>query len=117
MADVSKKRYCCTTGVGLCFWGAAFLIFYGLGLAAIYSLHLGRYGLVVLFAALGLACVANFALNRTFHCLITGPFFLLVAAALALEARGVWSLGMRMVWPIVVIVVCVALLLERRFAS
>jgi hypothetical protein len=117
MAEISEKRYCCTTGAGLCYWSAVFAILYGIGLAAIYSLHLGRYGLAVLFGALGLACVANFARNRTFHCVITGPFFLLIAAALALQEAGVWSIGTRMLWPIVAIVVGVALLLERKFAA
>jgi hypothetical protein len=117
MAEASEKKYCCTTGGSLCYWFAVFAILYGVGLAAIYSLHLGKYQPVALFAALGLACVANFARNRSFHCVITGPFFLLVAAALALRIAGVWNVGTRFLWPVVLIVVGIAFLLERRCAS
>ena len=117
MAEISERQYCCTTAGSLCYWSAAFFIFYGVGLAAIYWLRLDKFQLVALFVALGLACLANFARNRTFHCVLTGSFFLLVAAALALETAGVWHAGTRLLWPVVLVVVGVALLLERRFAS
>lgn len=117
MAETAEKKYCCTSGTSLCFWGCAFAILYGLSLAGIYWLHLWRYQLAALFAALGLACFVNFARNRTFHCAITGPFFLIVAAAVALEAAGAWKTGTRFLWPVVLIVVGMAFLLERRFAS
>ncbi len=71
----------------------------------------------MLFVALGLACAANLVRNRTFHCVITGPFFLLVALAFALNTAGVWKVPAGALWAIVVIVVCAAFLLERRFAS
>lgn len=102
---------------GLCYWGATFLIFYGIGLGLVLWLHRQAYELAMLFAALGLACVANFMRNRTFHCVITGPFFLLVALGLALETLGVWKANTGLLWPIVLTVVGAALLLERRFAS
>lgn len=101
----------------MCFWGCAFAVFYAAGLAAIYWLHLPKYGLATLFAALGLACVANFARNRTFHCVITAPFFLLVALVFALNASGIWRISASIMWIIVAIVTCAAFMLERRFAS
>lgn len=117
MAEASDKKLCCTSSGSLCFWFAAFFIFYGLGMTAIFTMHVGRYQGAVLFVALGLACVVNLVRNRTFHCAITAPFFLLVAAALALQTAGIWSLSMRILWPIVLIVVGIAFLLEKRFAS
>jgi hypothetical protein len=117
MADVSEKKYCCTTAGSLCYWWEAFLILLCLGLAVVYPLHLIRYALVVLFAAMGLACIVNLVRNRTFHCVITAPFFLVVSALLALQVAGIWSIGAIWLWPIVCIVVCAAFLLERRFAS
>jgi hypothetical protein len=114
---ISAKGYCCASWQSLCFWGCAFAIFYVAGLATIYGLHAERYGLTVLFAALGLACVTNLIRNRTFHCVITGPFFLLIALVFALSARGVWRVHTAALWAMVAIVVCVAFLLERKFAS
>ena len=117
MTAMQAKGYCCTSGSALCYWGAAFAILYGIGLALAIWLHAEAYELAVLFAALGLACFANLARNRTFHCVITGPFFLIVALALALEERGMWKIGARFLWPVVLVVVGIALLAERRFAS
>lgn len=111
------KSFCCTSKRSLCYWGASFLIFYAVGLALLFWLHREPYELAVLFTALGLACVANLARNRTFHCVITGPFFFLIALVLALGARGVWKVPAAALWAIVAIVVCVALGLERRCAS
>lgn len=117
MPETQAKSFCCSSTRALCYFGCAFLIFYAIGLGLVFWLHLEPYELAVLFAALGLACFVNLARNRTFHCLITGPFFLLVALALILSAAGVWKLRTGPLWPVVVIVVCAAFLLESRFAS
>lgn len=93
------------------------MVFYAAGLLAIYLLHLQSYQTTALFAALGLACVTNAVRHRTFHCFITGPFFLLAALAFALGTAGVWKIPTGVLWIAVAIVVCVAFLLERRFAS
>jgi len=95
-------------------WIATFFILYGLGLAVLHLEHAERYRRTVLFAAMGLACFVNLAQNRTFHCAITGPFFLLVALALALH--GISSVIQTVLWPTVLVVVGIAFLLERRFA-
>jgi hypothetical protein len=115
--DIPARGYCCSSWQSLCFWGCAFVVFYAAGLLAIYLLHLQSYQTTALFSALGLACVANAVRNRTFHCFITGPFFLLAALAFALSTAGVWRIPTGVLWIAVVIVVCVAFLLERRFAS
>ncbi|HVB07347.1 MAG TPA: hypothetical protein VNF00_00250 [Candidatus Acidoferrales bacterium] len=115
--DILTRGYCCSSWQALCFWGCAFVVFYAAGLLAIYWLHLQSYQTSALFAALGLACVANAVRNRTFHCVITGPFFLLVALTFGLVTAGVWKIPTAPLWATVVIVVCAALLLERRFAS
>lgn len=117
MTGTQSKNLCCTSPRSLCYWGCVFLIFYAIGLGLVFSLHWQPYQLVVLFTAMGLACFANLARNRNFHCTITGPFFLLVALAFGLRAAGIWKIGGALLWPIVAIVVCAAFLLEKRFAS
>ena len=117
MHDIPSKGYCCSSWQSLCFWGCAFAVFYAAGLLAIYWLHMQIYQTAVLFAALGLACAANLVRNRTFHCVITAPFFLLVALVFALGTAGVWKIHTGFLWIAVAIVICAALLLERRFAS
>ena len=117
MPDAQPKGLCCSSKSALCYWGAVFVILYGVGLGLAIWLHAQTYELAILFAAMGLACVANLARNRTFHCVITAPFFLFVALAIALEERGVWKFGAHLLWPVVLAVVCLAFLFERRFAS
>jgi len=116
MEQVQQKRFCCLTPRAACTWFVASCILYGLGLIVLHLAHIERYQGTALFAAMGLACFVNFARNRSFHCVITGPFFLFVAAALALQAYGMWSVSGAVLWPTVVIVVAIAFLLEQRFA-
>ena len=116
MEQARQKPLCCLTRRAACTWIAAFCILYGLGIMVLHLEHIGRYQGTALFAAMGLACFVNFAQNRTFHCVITGPFFLLVALALALQTHGMWHVSRTGLWPAVLIVVGIAFLLERRFA-
>jgi hypothetical protein len=78
---------------------------------------LEKYRVAFLFAALGVACLVNVAVNRAYHCAITGPFFLLVAGVLTLRAAGLWEISISGLWPIVLIVVGFALVLEWRRAG
>lgn len=116
-SEAAAKRYCCSSWQAMCFWGCAFAVFYAIGLATIYLLRVPKYQLTALFVALGLACVANFARNRTFHCVITAPFFLLIALVFALNASGILRISASVVWTTAAIVTCVAFLLERRLAA
>jgi hypothetical protein len=116
MEQVRQRPFCCLTPRAACTWIAAFFILYGLGLIVLHLEHIERYEGTALFVAMGLACFVNFAQDRTFHCAITGPFFLLVAVALALQSYGMWNVSKAALWPSVLIVVGIAFLLERRFA-
>jgi hypothetical protein len=116
MEQVRQKRFCCLTPRAACTWIAAFFILYSLGLTVLHLEHVERYQGSALFAAMGLACLVNLAQSRTFHCAITGPFFLLVALALALQSYGMWNVSKAVLWPSVLIVVGIAFLLEQRFA-
>jgi hypothetical protein len=116
MQEGSQKRFCCLTRRSACTWLAAFFLVYGLAWIVLYREHLEPYQGAALFAAMGVACFVNFAQNRTFHCVLTGPFFLLVALGLALESRGVWNVSRTVLWPTVLIVVGIAFLIERRVA-
>lgn len=118
MTEETRARYCCTTGGALVFWFGIFAIGYGVVLLLQQAIPvLGPYQPALLFAVAGVACVANFRRNRTFHCAITGPFFLLVGVALALATAGLWTVPMSVVWAITLIVIGVALLVERRVAT
>ena len=116
MEQVPQKRFCCLTSRTACTWIAAFFILYGLGLIVLHLEHVEGYQGPAFFATMGLACLVNLAQNRTFHCVITGPFFLLVVVALSLQSYGMWNVSKAALWPTVLIVVGFAFLLEQRFA-
>ncbi len=117
MSQDPRGTACCTTASAMCFFAAAFAILYGAGLVLQYLLTpLQGYGGVILFAALGLACLANFARNRTFHCAITGPFFLLMALLMGLASAWQRPVPESVLWAVVLIVSGTAFLLEWRYA-
>lgn len=112
------SQTCCTTPAALCFWGIAFLVFYGAGLlvAAVWP-EMRQYSDTHVLAALGLACFANFGRNRTFHCGVTGPVFLLGAVAMALIEAGRWEFPGTVLWGVVLIILAVALIAEWQIAG
>lgn len=106
---------CSTTPSALCFWAAAFVLLYGAGLllGSVWPAVLG-YGETMLLLALAGACLVNFARNRTLHCAITGPLFLLGALAAAAIEAGAWTLDWSVLWGVVLVGVGLALLIEWR---
>jgi len=75
---------------------------------------LDRYGETSLLVALGIACLVNFGRNRTFHCALTAPLFLVAAGLAALAEAGLWEFDFRILWGLVLAGVGAALLLEWR---
>lgn len=112
---MSNQTYCCTTPGALCFSAAVFAVLYGLGLLLpVFWPGLGAYQNVILLSALGLTCVTNFAKNRTVHCGLTGPLFLIAAAVLALGTAGILNVPQSIVWPFVLIGVGISFFVEWR---
>src|SRR2546426_5472223 len=102
-------RSCCTTPAAMGFWVAAFLVVYGAGLL-LRSLwpSFQSFGDTLLLLSLGAACFINFTRNRTLHCGITGPLFVLGGLTAALLEGGVWHFDMAAVWGFVLIGVGIA---------
>ena len=72
------------------------------------------FGDTAILMALGAACVINFGRNRTFHCGLTGPLFLVGAVAAALIEAGAWPFDMGIVWGAVLLGVAVGFAIEWR---
>ena len=106
---------CCTTPSAMGFWAAAFVLLYGgaLLLSSVWP-ALSPYGDTLILASLGIACLINFSRNRTLHCGITGPIFLVGAVAAALIESGRWVADLSIVWSVVLLGVGIAFVVEWR---
>jgi hypothetical protein len=109
------RQGCCTTPSALCFWSAMFALFYGAGLLLGTVWHgLWQYGDTLILTALAAACFVNFGRNRTLHCALTGPLFVVGAiVALSIEA-GVWNVDQSVLWAVMLVGVALAFLIEWR---
>ena len=115
MARPTLARTCCTTPSAMCFFAAVFLVLYGVGLflGTVWP-ALQQYDQTLILAALGVACFINFGRNRTLHCAITGPVFLLSALVATLAEAGIWSVNPTALWGLVLAAVGLAFLVEWR---
>ena len=108
-------RSCDTTPSAIFFWAAVFVLAYGAGLLlrSVFPAF-QPFGDTVILVALAGACFANFRCNRTFHCALTGPLFVVGAVAAGLIEANVLRLDMAIVWGVVVLGVVVAIVFEWR---
>ena len=109
---------CCSSRAAICYWFTISLIAWAiLGLVGAYwrPLRAGTPQTILLAMAIG--CFANWVRNRTFHCGITGPLFLIVAVLLVLSDTHIIAIGSAFMWPTVLLGSGVAFLLEWRYTS
>lgn len=66
---------------------------------------------------MAVGCLGNWLKNRSFHCVITGPLFLVGGVTFLLSGMRMLHVNTRWVWPFVFIGVGVAFLLEWLYAA
>jgi hypothetical protein len=106
---------CATTPSSACFWTAVFLLTYGalLTVRAEWT-ALTPYNSALLLISLGIACLVNVGRNRTYHCYITGPLFLVAAIVAALIESDLLHVGSSLLGGVVMMGVGVAFVAEWR---
>lgn len=115
MARFRFSQTCCTNPSAMFFWAAAFVVLYGIGLLLRSTWPFFEpYSDTLLLAALGGACFINFGRNRTLHCGLTGPLFLIAAIVAVLIEAGVWGVDEDALWGVVLVGVALAFLIEWR---
>jgi hypothetical protein len=99
----------------MCFWAVAFVLFYGAGLllGTVWPAVRQHQDTVILIA-LAAACFVNFHQNRTVHCGLTGPFFLVAAIVALLSEARIWRVDQSALWSVVLLGVGVAFVIEWR---
>ena len=115
MARFRFAQTCCTSPSAMWFWAAAFAVLYIAGqfMRSTWPFF-EPYGDTLLLAALAGACFINFGRNRTLHCGITGPVFLIGAVVAALIEADAWAFNLSTVWGVVLIGVGIAFVIEWR---
>ncbi|HEY6617362.1 MAG TPA: hypothetical protein VIZ32_22700 [Vicinamibacterales bacterium] len=109
------SQSCCTSPAAMWFWAAAFAVLYGIGLVMRSAWPVFEpYADTLLLVALGGACFINFGRNRTLHCGLTGPLFLVAAIVAVLIEAGIWDVGEEALWGVVLVGVALAFLVEWR---
>jgi hypothetical protein len=112
------KGACCSSPAAMCYWFAASLIAWGvLSLIGLYWLPLHAMSAATILFAMAIGCVANWLRNRSFHCAITGPLFLIAAVVFLLSDMSMTRVKGNLVWRFVLIGVGIAFLLEWRYAG
>ena len=110
------KGTCCSSPAAICYWFAASLIAWGvLSLIGIYWHPLHASSAATILFGMAIGCVANWLRNRTFHCGITGPLFLIAAVVFLMADMTLIHVNSLLVWPFVLIGVGIAFLLEWRY--
>jgi hypothetical protein len=73
-----------------------------------------QYSDTQVLAAMSGACFLNYWRNRTLHCILTGPVFLVSAFVAALSRAGVWHIDQGVLWGLVLVAAVLAFILEWR---
>src|SRR5215469_6510697 len=110
--DKARRGLCCSSPASIRYWFAVSLIAWGvLCLVGIFWYRLHALSAATILLAMAIGCLANWLRNRTFHCAITGPIFLIAATAFLLSDVRVMHLAELRVWLFVSLGVCIAFLL------
>ena len=109
---------CCSSPAAICYWFIVSLMAWGvLSLVGIYWRPLHASSAAACLFAMAIGCVANWLRNHSFHCVITGPLFLIGGVVLLLSGVRMIHVNTLWVWRFVLIGIGIAFLLEWRYAK
>src|SRR5713226_9654854 len=110
-------KACCSSPAAICYWLGASLIAWGLlSFVGIYWRPFRALSATTIYLAMAAGCAANWFRNRTLHCGVTGPLFLLAGLVSLLSETRFIHVDMDLVLPFVLTGVGIAFLLEWRYA-
>ena len=117
-AMTKQLEACCSSPAAMCYWFVVSLITWGvLSLIGIYWRPLHAPSAAACLFAMAIGCFANWTRNRSFHCAITGPLFLIGGIVFLLSGERLLRVNTDWVWTFVLIVTGIAFLLEWRYTK
>jgi hypothetical protein len=112
------KRACFTSPASIGYWFAVSLVAWAiLSLTGLYLRPFRAASATNILLAAGIGCIANWVCNRTLHCGITGPVFLLGSATLLLAGMQIIPVNVHLVWLLIFIASAIAFLMEWRWGK
>jgi len=113
-----QVQACCSSPAAICYWLVVSLIAWGvLSLIGMYWRPLHASAAATCLFAMAIGCFANWLRNRTYHCAVTGPLFLIAGVVFLLTGGRIIHVNAVWVWPVVLVGVGIAFLLEWRYAK
>jgi signal transduction histidine kinase len=113
--DRFRRQACCTSPAAIRYWVlvsvASWLL---ISLAGIYWRPLRPQSAATILFAMTIGCCANWIRNRTLHCALTGPLFLILGLLSLLSELQVIPFPDLLFWSILVLGVSMAFFLEWR---
>lgn len=108
-------KVCCSNPASICYWFIASVAAWAV-LAIIGMLWhpLHAYSAATCLFAMSIGCFANAFKNRTYHCVLTGPLFLIAAILLLISDSTHIKTGL--IWAGVLVGTGAAFLLEWRYS-
>ena len=117
-AVTKQAGACCSSPASICYWLIVSLVAWGvLSLIGIYWRPLHASSAAGCLFAMSISCLANWLRNRSFHCTITGPLFLIGGVVFLLSGVRMIHVNTLWVWPSVLIGIGIAFLLEQRYGK
>src|SRR5215467_11585563 len=107
-------KVCCSSRASICYWLISSLVGWAvLATIGMFWRPLDATSAATCLLAMGFGCFANAIKNRTYHCVLTGPLFLMAAILLLLS--DLTHIKPALIWTVVLIGTVIAFLLELRF--
>lgn len=109
---------CCSSPASICYWFIVSLVAWGvLSLVGFFWPPLHAPSASACLFAMAIGCFANWIRNRSFHCAITGPLFLIGGIVFVLSGERLLRANTNWVWTFVLVGTGIAFLLEWRYAK
>jgi hypothetical protein len=108
---------CCTTPKAICYWATvsfpAWIVFAIIGR---FWAPLHASSAATCFFAVAVGCFANALKNRVYHCILTGPLFLVAGVLLLFSNLGVLRINPNLITTVALVGTGLAFVTEWRFA-
>lgn len=113
----NRRQVCCGSPASIAYWFvvslAAWLL---LGISGLYWHPLRAYSAETILFAMAIGCIANWVRNRTLHCGITAPLFLILGFMSLLTDLRIMHLSSAVLWTLILVGVGAAFMLEWQYA-